>query len=407
MPLPILYGVTADAATGEPITRVPRSVKISIGKPSGAALHVYIKNKKWNIEKGVGQEVTVEQYDIDQPNDDTQMKLVEKRYYELAKDAPKRNRPEKLNYFTFLRSAGDGTLVPDFETIRTHGPVPREVPIVFSSSSPLHQAFEYWVKSGLICRGDGRDAMRSVDFPFGTPSEAQLQAKNAGNRTFPIVGGCWTGGCEYAAPEIKNGKEYRRCAVHSKLSMQLAKSIRLGSDAQYESTGFRTTSFLFSSMHDLMAFTGGEIRGLPLLLVMSPFVTKHQRPDGSIQTGKAYAVHVELRQDSVKALQAGLEEAAALLMGPRGRLKGAAPVAAVSRQIAAPAVAEAIEDPEVVIDIEPEEDDEATATRLAAEFDIAKEEPEEQPEEVKESLAEAQAALAKEAEQKKGVKFTK
>lgn len=404
MSLPVLYGVTADAVTGEPITRVPRSVKISIGKPAGAALHVFIKNKKWNIEKGVGQDVTCEQFDIDQPNSDAQIKLVEKRYYELAKDAPKRNRPEKLNYFTFLRAAGDGTLVPDFETIRTHGPVPREIPIVFSSSAPLHQAFEYWQKSGLVCRGDGRDAMRSVDFPFGTPTEAQLEAKNAGKRTFPIYGGCWTGGCVYATPEIKNGKEYRRCAVHSKLSMQLAKSIRLGADAQYESTGFRTTSFLFSSLHDLMSFTGGEIRGLPLLLVMSPFVTKHQRPDGSVQTGKAYAVHVELRQDSVKALQAGLEEAAALLMGPRAKAKP--DVAPVAKQIApAPSTEEPVKE-ELIIDVEPEEDEEAIAARLAAEFGVT-EGDEEETEEVKESLAQAQAALAQETEQKKGVKFSK
>ena len=365
---PTLYGVTHDPVTALPTVRVPRAVKIGIGKMQGTALHVYLANHedgnpRWVIEIGRKTKTT----DIKRESYKTKEEAA-KRYFALKADAstPRTVFPEKLDYFTFLRpsATGDDGLDYDFDAIEKHGVKPRRVEVVFTDDNPFEAAYENWSKSALLCRGNGIDAMRSVDWPQ-TQEERQEAArvKAAGGLAFPIVGQCWTQGCRFAKP---NEKGQKQCSVHGKLAMQLVNDIRLGSKCQYDTTGYRSTSQMFSNLWELATFTGGGdpasgyVRGIPLVLTMAPFRTKHNGIPG-----KAYAVALEFRAESLGAIKKKmLDFAENFSMGEPKQ------IAAPAKQLAAPAevfTAEVLtfsstDDGE---DVGPEE-----AAAMAAEFDI-------------------------------------
>ncbi len=364
MKFPIVYGATHDADTGEVTARTPRAIKVNIGKPKDSGLHIFMapssdKTKTvFALEIGRAQSPEIRTYDIDQ------IAVLKRDYQSLLtdKDVVKRKAPVKLPYFTFLREAGDGTMVHDIDVIAKHGIRPREIDIIITEDAAFRAAYEMWSAKGLSCHGDGRDAMRSVNFtPTKEDEVAAEQAKSMGRKWFPIMDGCFTRGCPFALPTSKG---YKQCGLSAALSFQLVNDIRLGAKAEYHTTGGKSTRQLLASLMELASFTGGgdpargTVRGIPLVMSVGQFKTNHNN-----QPGTAYAVRLEFRAESVAAIQRKLREAAETFGGMM-------PIsAAPAKQIAPAAQAQIIsapeEDPEVSTD---PSDDETEATFMRNQF---------------------------------------
>ena len=301
-----LYGITHDVATGEPVIKVPRTCKVSIGTPKGKDIHAEFQaghEKPWVL--------TVGKYDGGKRTGETASRYVnqaeaKKGYRELVKTAPERQYPGKLDHFTFRRIGPDGLLEPDWPAIEAHGLRPRILDIIFTDDSPMDALYEMWGAGTLKCKGDGINAERVLEMA-ATPEEKKLaeQSKAAGLRRFPIVNGCKCRGCLYAIEkEGTRGRiEPPECKPHARLAFQLIHSINLGGKAEFDTTSYRSISQLFSSMSELLRVTAGGrgpgfLAGIPLQLVLRPYSGKHNG-----QPYKAYGVHLEFRAESFVGLR--------------------------------------------------------------------------------------------------------
>jgi hypothetical protein len=341
----IMYGLTHDAS-GNPVVRTPRTCKVGIGRTAGPDIHTWISHTgEWKVAVGKysGKKRTGEDVAKFASKDEARQ-----FYREWREKAPLRSYPAKLQYFTFSRPGPDGQLEPDFDAIAAHGPVPSEIDIVFSDNQPLQASYEMWSAGGLQCQGDGIDAERILSLAQ-TDEEKKLAAvaKDARQRFFPVHGGCWTRDCGYSTGDRAP------CKPHCRLFFHLINDIRLGARAQFDSTSFRTTSQLFSSIQDLLIFTGngnpmaGFVAGIPLRMVVRPFKTHH---DGKV--GTAYGVSLEFRAEAAAGLRQKLLEYGAQFYADQ-----------TQRQITAPAtVKDEDETPET--DMEPE----AEAAMMTSEF---------------------------------------
>src|SRR3990167_5166992 len=111
-----LYGLT-HTLDGAPIVRLPRTVKVGIGKPRGKDIHAYINaDNQWKVVIGVyeGYKRVSEQWKVFPRNEKEQAMAF---YREMKEKAPVAPAPMKLRYFTFSKSMGDSTLEPDWESI--------------------------------------------------------------------------------------------------------------------------------------------------------------------------------------------------------------------------------------------------------------------------------------------------
>ena len=379
MKLPIIYGTTHDPESGEVTARVPRALKVTLGKPKDSGLHVIVApginpatNKKepmFALEIGRAQQAEVRWYALED------IKILQRDYYALLRDETvvKRRAPVKIGYFSFFRENGEGGYVHDLETIAKHGVCPKEIDIIITDDAAFHGAYEFWAAKGLSCHGDGRDAMRSVNFVTNDhEKQAAAQAIANNRKWFPIVDGCYTCGCEYAKPivKVRNGKSFenKQCGLHASLSFQLVQCIKLGAKAEFSTTGGRSTRQLLASLLELATFTGGgnpdlgTVRGIPLVLSVNQFKTLHNGTPGS-----AFAVKLEFRAESVAAIQRKIQEAAQTFGGMMPMV-----AASPAKQIAAPAVAQIAAPAEEVIEAaevidprhggdEPDDDDDVEA----------------------------------------------
>ena len=394
--LKVMYGLTHDL-DGAPIVRVPKVVKVQIGQPKGPDVAVYIATDGtwrvlYNNSKSVAEGGKLRAYS---GKDRVQAEAIYRDLITSATEgsAPKlikgprcenRKFPSKLPYFTFSKQVGDGTYEPDWDTIEVHGHCPTDIEIVMMNNHSFQAQFQMWSASELLCTGDGINAERNAAKLPGGHQEAAAAALKAHQKMFPIVRGCRSCGCAYALPGEKNGKPTAPpCKPHGMLQFQLLSSIRLGGTAQIDTTSFRSVHQLFSCIHSILEFTGngvperGWVSSIPLILMLRPFKTEH---------GRAYAVSLEFRAESVTALRTKIIEAgstfrAAIDMVPP------APVASVppARQITAGGAMEARQMADEFNDDLPDAEDEgapkagdmaaATATRegaLAAKLAAAK-----------------------------------
>lgn len=354
MKLPVVYGVTHSAETGELEARVPRATKVAIGKPKDSGLHVYMattgasRDLVMVLEIGRGRKdgPEIRKYPL------ADMNVLKRDYAALRGDdtVVKRKAPEKLPYFTFFREAGDGSYIHDVDTIAKHGIKPREIDVIITEDGALRAGYEFWSAKGLSCHGDGRDALRSVNFTPTKEDEAEAAAaKAAGRKWFPIIDGCFTRGCRFAQT-VRNAKGYevKQCGLHGSLAFQLVNDIRLGAKAEFSTTGGKSVRQLMASLVELATFTGGgdpergTVRGIPLVLSVGQFKTNHNN-----QPGTAYAVRLEFRAESVGAIQRKIQEAAQTFGGMMPMV-----AAAPAKQIAAPAVAQIAAPAEEVIEAE-------------------------------------------------------
>lgn len=287
-----LYGVTHDLS-GRPIVREPRTLKVGIGLPKGKALHVWIdKTGKWCVQVG-------------EKRAEFAMKEEARAYYlQNRRTAPERKYPQKRPYFVFTRISADGLFEPDWEAIEANGPVPTRIDIIFMDDEPFSCSYQMWSASALQCDGDGINAMR-LNALAKTPEERDLaaEAQRGGEKMFPVINGCRMHGCPYA-----NGDK-PMCKPHGRLLFQLPKAPRLGGSAYYDTTGYRSTSQIFSNLLKYRAVSGdgdserGFVAGVPFKLVVQPYTTSH---NGQMAT--QFGVHIELEEENVFALKQKLIE---------------------------------------------------------------------------------------------------
>jgi hypothetical protein len=283
------YGITHDL-DGAPRVIEPKTVKVGIGLAKGPWLHVYIDRAgKWAVQVGK-QDIT--RFDT---------KTEARKFYRQAKP-PERAYPQRLPYFTFSHISGVGSLEPDWDIIESHGPIPTEIDIVFVHDDPLNVSYQYWTAAEKKCEGDGINAMRVCSMAT-TPNEKRLAeaAQQSGEKYFPIIGGCWTKGCQYSKPQ---GNDRSPCAPHGRLLFQLINSPRLGGTAYFDTRGFRSCSQLFSCLEIFRGVTGGGnadrgfVAGIPLKLILRPYKTSFNG-----RSATQYGVSLEFRADSALALK--------------------------------------------------------------------------------------------------------
>lgn len=336
----ILYGLTHDLE-GQPVVRESRTVKVGIGLAKGKALHVWIDAQgRWCVQSG------------------EEIKRVEtlaeakKEYLAAKKVAPERKYPQRLPYFTFTRVTSDGIFEPDFDAIEQYGSLPTEIDIVFLKDEPFDYSYQMWSASAKQCDGDGINAMRIVSLPAGREQQrAADEAIARGEKYFPISDECRMDGCRYSKPD---GDKAPACKPHGRLVFQLVRSPRLGGTAYFDTTGFRSVSQIFSSLHIFRELTGqgdpdqGFVSGIPFKMCLRPYkVNFNGRP------GTQYGVSLEYRADNAMALKRDL-----IAQGVDYRL---AAVSSLRMLSAAPAV------------------DITDAIEIVEEVDRSAEEPEENP----------------------------
>jgi len=289
-----MFGLLDDPNTGQRIQRQVRILKVGIGVPSGPDLHVWISpmDGQWCLEVG------------DYSSGKRQGKVTKfadkgeawKAYVQARKTAPERKYPRKVPYFTFLRMGADGNYVHDFEAIEQHGAAPSEIDIVFLNNSPLDAAFQMFTQAELKCEGNGLDARRRLSMA-ATPEEHELadKAAAAGEKYFPIIGGCYSKGCPYP----REGK----CKPHGRLMFQLLNSPRVGGTCSYDTTSYRSIPQLASGIEQIKQVTGrgnaehGRVAGIPLKLVLRPYKVSHEG-----KSSTQFGVSLEFRADNAVEL---------------------------------------------------------------------------------------------------------
>lgn len=289
------YGITHEPG-GAPRVLEPKTTKVGIGLAKGKALHTYIDmSGKWVVLVGK-----------DAKRFDTKAEA-RKFYRETKPNAPERAYPQRLPYFTFSRISPSGDFEPDWDAIESHGPLPTEIEIVFTRDEPFAASYQMWTATEKKCEGDGINAQR-VPSMAATDAEKALaaQAERNGEKTFPIVNGCWTRGCPYAKP---NGDKPAPCRPHGRMLFQLLNAPRLGGTTYFDTTGYRSISQIFSCIETFKSVTGkgdaerGFVAGIPLVMVVRPYRTQH---NGKVTT--QYGVALEFRAENAFELKRQLIE---------------------------------------------------------------------------------------------------
>jgi hypothetical protein len=311
-PIPgVMFGLTHDI-DGAVIIREPRILKVGIGLPRGRALNVWIHNDgKWYFRvgnKGADNRLKFETV----PKGGLETRAEAERFYrENYTNVDLCNYPRKLGFFTFTRPVIDdsGTEVfePDFDAIEAHGVTPTAIDIVFLDDNPFDGAYQMWSSSECRCKGDGINALRVLSMA-ANPEEKKLadEAKKAGEKYFPIIGGCWTNGCSYSKETTEGTRTVSSlCKPGADLKFQLARNIRVGGTAYFHTSGMRSITQTHSSLERIKSLTNGRLAGIPLKMVLRPYKTNHNG-----QAATQYGVSLEFRAEDIESLRKNLMEQA-------------------------------------------------------------------------------------------------
>lgn len=308
-PIPgVLYGITHES-DGSLIIREPKILKVGIGLPKGPALSVWMQREpqgtvKWKVTRGY-QKDAISTLTCDN------RAAAEELYFKHLPTAPECPYPRKATYFMFTKPTlvnGVERFVPDFDAIEAHGPTPTEIDIVLLDDEPFNGSYQMWTSSELRCSGDGITGRRAVSMA-ATPEEKELAnaAVTAGDKYFPVINGCWTCGCRFSkeTSDSRGKAQPSACKPGGDLKFQLAMNLRVGGTAYFHTTGFRSISGIFSSLHRISTLTGGRLSGIPLKMVLRPFRSNHNG-----QAATQYAVSLEFRAPDVEAMKQKLMESA-------------------------------------------------------------------------------------------------
>lgn len=351
----VMVGLTHNE-DGSPRIRVPRALKVGIGIPRGRALRVFIhpsdKESPWYLGEGYYDGKSLkEKWHKFATRVACEAKYIELR--ERTPSVPECTYPRKLKFFTFSKPTvtekGAEAYEPDFDAIEAHGPTPTKIPIIFTSADVLRMNFQMWAATELRCKGDGINAMRSV-LIGSEKDEGWKEAKDSGQRYFPIINGCKERGCAFA--------EKNECKPGLAINFQTANHYLVGTTASFHTTGYESCSRTFSSFTEIRTAvekaTARDVTGLGVYLTMRPYVVHPKGQKASTQQ----AVHVELPLKAQKSIVAQL----------RAMFEDEQP-----RQIAAPSVQIQAAEDTSIIDAEEDTDgelgeDPIGAAGMAAEF---------------------------------------
>lgn len=311
-PIPgVMFGLTHDE-DGAVIIREARILKVGIGLPRGRAINCWIHNDgKWYFRIGKMNNGKLEFTTAPKTGLATAAEA-EAFYRENYNKADIANYPRKLQFFTFTRPVidndGNEVFEPDFQAIEAHGSMPTAIDIVHLDDNPFNGAYQMWSSSELRCKGDGINAMRVLSMA-ATDEEKRLAAaaKDAGERYFPIINGCWTRGCPYSKEmtDDRNRVQPSPCKPGADLKFQLARNIRVGGTAYFHTSGIRSITQMHSSLERIKSLTGGRLAGIPLKMTLRPYKTKHNG-----QTATQYGVSLEFRAEDIDSLRTNLIEQA-------------------------------------------------------------------------------------------------
>src|SRR5581483_8601286 len=309
-PIPgVMFGITHEP-DGSLILREAKVLKVGIGLPRGRGLNCWIHNDGlWYFRMAVKGDNKIEFKTVGKLKT---RKEAEQFYHDNYAKAEMVNYPRKIGFFTFTRPVlqQDGTEIfePDFEAIEAHGIMPTEIDVVFLDDNPFNGAYQMWSSSELKCKGDGVNAMRVLSMA-DTAQDKQLveEAKQRGEKHFPIIDGCWTCGCPFSQESVDDRGRTLPSPCHpgGDLKFQLAKNIRVGGTAYFHTSGIRSITQIFSSIERIKALTGGRLAGIPLKMVLRAYKTKHNG-----QPATQYGVSLEFRAEDIESLRKNLIEQA-------------------------------------------------------------------------------------------------
>ena len=192
-----MYGLTHDL-NGAPIVRLPRVVKVQIGQPKGPAVSTWIDDAgQWRVFYTAKDG---KKYFAYRGSDRREAeKIYDDLYASALNDAPPalskggkcamRAFPAKLPYFTFSRQNGNGSYLPDWETIEAHGHCPTELEVVLMNDEAFEAQYQMWSASQLLCTGDGITANRVVTLAGGYEKEAAAAAAAGPSGDTAVVDG--------------------------------------------------------------------------------------------------------------------------------------------------------------------------------------------------------------------------
>jgi recombination directionality factor gp3-like protein len=314
----VMRGLT-HSPDGQPLIRASRVLKVGVGIPRGRASYIYTHQGRWIIrygvwKKGDGKDKLVMETakGSDGKNGFPNRAECQEWYAKNKASFAVSNRPQKLQFFTFthrrvVEEQGKPTEIfePDFDAIEACGDTPTQLDVVLMSDVPLSGEYQAWSATELKCRGDGANALRVLS--MGNAQWPGWQdAKDAGEKYFPIADKCWLSGqCPYAQ---EGGQDKLVCKPGTTLNFQLAANMRLGATAYFHTTSIRSTQQIFSGLYTirmLVERAGGSIVGLPLKLVLAPFRSNHNGIP-AIQPG----VGLELRAADMHSLRKAIAESA-------------------------------------------------------------------------------------------------
>jgi hypothetical protein len=287
-----LYGVT-HTPDGQPILRDVKNCKVGIGLPKGRDIHVCITpDGNWKVK--IGKDAK-----------EFKSKDEARIFYRQARpNAPERKFPVKIAYFTFGKMGVEGNYEPDFDAIEKHGPLPTEVPIIFTSDEPFKARYQMWGSAELKCEGDGINARRIGSMAQTAEEKKAMEAAlAAGSKYFELERRCFLYNCPYSKTPDPNKPP--ACKQHGRLLFQLISSPVLGGSAVFDTTGYRSIRQLFSCIETFKGFTGGYVAGIPLVMVLRPYKVTHNG-----QGGTQYGVSLEFRANTAGELKRSLLMAA-------------------------------------------------------------------------------------------------
>lgn len=201
--------------------------------------------------------------------------------------------PVKHDYFTvttLFRDPKTGDLIPDAELMASlkdfadpDGRL-RQLPISVLSNEPddvLQAAYVWYNGRRLAGRSDGVTFTRFFDLNKGWLPQPEVMP--------------WKP--EYA--NLTGPDKKKLFKLHVTLNCVVAApSARWGGVYKFRSTSQISAEQLYSSLVQLRTLTGGQLRGLPLRLVLRPVQVS---PEGV--TSVVYVVHIELRGADLQTIQ--------------------------------------------------------------------------------------------------------
>ena len=186
--------------------------------------------------------------------------------------------PEKYDHFeiaTLMKDA-EGRLVMDDEMNKTIGVDCKALDIYLCYDDPtmnMPTFYSWFVKSKLVCMGNGEKAMRTQE--DGSKEERECNPKTC------------------AAYKEK------RCKPYGRLSVILASANRIGGTYIFRTTSWNTIRNVLSSMAFIRTITGGVLAGIPLRMTLLPMTVN---PHDVGHNVKIYVVNIEFsgKMDDLK-----------------------------------------------------------------------------------------------------------